>query len=330
MDEVIESEAKGKLDDDIDALYKLSLAEFIGARNNLAASLKREGRANDAGLVKTLAKPSVSAWAVNQLHWSHREAFNRLLVTGQRFRQALTSDPVTRTADMRESLDARREALSNLSDLATELLRDAGHNPSPDTIHRITTTLEAISVYATISDGPTPGRLTQDVDPPGFESLASLIPPIDTKERNEQATRVTASQDSDSAVTAISQTASPANEVQDVQGVHEETPRARKIAAKASLQEARSSLAEARATSQRLEAALKKAHAEAKEADSEAKLAEKQLREAEERFKKARAASQDAADRAQRIAIEAEEATQAVDAARRSFEKASKEIESLV
>ena len=61
--------AKRKLKDDIDELFKLPLAEFIGARNELATRLKKSGQANDANLVKTLAKPSVSAWTVNQLYW---------------------------------------------------------------------------------------------------------------------------------------------------------------------------------------------------------------------------------------------------------------------
>ena len=138
--------------------------------------MKRDKRADDANLVKALAKPSISAWAVNQLYWKHREPFDRLLAAGQRFRQAQTSHTAGRVADMRESLDSRRESISHLSDLATILLRDADYNPTPDTMHRITTTLEAVSAYAAPSDGPTPGRLTQDVAPPGFESLGSYVP----------------------------------------------------------------------------------------------------------------------------------------------------------
>ena len=326
--EGIGSETKGKLDDDVDALFKLPLAEFIGARNDLVARLKRAGRADDANLVKALAKPSISAWAVNQLHWKHREAVNRLLVTGQRFRQAQTSYTEGRIADIRRSLDARSEALSHLSDLATTLLRDAGHSPTPDTIHRITTTLEAVSAYAMPSDGRTPGRLTQDVDPPGFESLASLISGADTTERRDELTRVTRLQESGSAATKTGQRASPAGEVQKVRRV-EETRRA-KAAATVTLQEARRSLTQARSRAQRLEAEQKKAYAAAKEADAEARHAEKQLREAEERFKKASAASRDAADRAQRTAVETEEAAQAVEDAKRIIEKASKELESLL
>jgi hypothetical protein len=333
-DEGIESENRGNLEDDVDALFKLPLAEFTGARNDLAARLKRDGRANDSNFVKALAKPSISAWAVNQLYWNHREAFERLLSTSQRFRQSQTSHPAARMADLRGSLDARGEALSHLSNLATVLLREAGHNPTPDTIHRITTTLEALSAHATLSDGPTPGRLTQDVDPPGFASLASLIPGTDTTKRNEELTRVIPSQKSGSAAAKTRQ-ATPSGNVQKVLQ-DEETRRPKIAAAKVSLQEARRSLTEAQRRAQRSEAAQKKAHAEAKkadaeakEADAEARQAEKHLRDAEQRFNNASTASQDAAHRAERISAEAKEAARDVEDAERAIEKASKELKLL-
>ena len=241
-------------------------------------------------------------------------------------------------ADLRGSLDARREALSHLSDLATELLRDAGHNPTPDTIHRITTTLEALSAHATLSEGPTPGRLTQDVDPPGFASLASLIPAIsatDTTKRNEEPARITPSQKSGSAAAKPRQ-AKPTTDAQRISEA-EETRRARVAAAKVSLQEARRSLTEAQRRAQRSQAAQKKALADAKKADVEAKKAEaearqaeKHLRDAEQRFNKASAASQDAAHRAERISAEAKEAAQGVEDVERTIEKVSKELQLLL
>src|SRR5437899_4426387 len=145
-----------KLDDDIDALFKLPRTEFISARKALAARLKKNGLVSEAEGVKALAKPSISAWTVNQLYWRHPEAFDELIATSQRFRQAQTTGKMV---NMREALDARREALSRLSDLTTEALRAAGHNPSLDTLRRIATTLEALSVATSISDRPTFGRL---------------------------------------------------------------------------------------------------------------------------------------------------------------------------
>jgi len=238
------------------------------------------------------------------------------------------SDLAHRQQDGRLARIARREALSQLSDLATVLLREAGHNPTPDTIHRITTTLEALSAHATLSDGPTPGRLTQDVDPPSFASFASFFPGTNDTKRNEELARVTPSQKSGGGAAKPRQV-TPTGNAQKV-SEDEETRRPRIAAAKVSLQEARRSLTEAQRRAQRSEAAQKKAHAEAKKADAEARQAEKHLRDAEQRFDKASAASQDAADRAERISAEAKEAAQRVEDAERTIEKASRELELLI
>jgi hypothetical protein len=314
-----------ELEDDIDALFMLPLAEFTGARNVLSAKLKKSGRGDEAASVKALGKPPVSAWAVNQLYWNHREAFDQLIASGERFHKAQTSGKV---ADMRASLDARREVLSQLTDLATSLLRDAdpnpGRNPSLDTIHRITTTLEGMSVYASRSDGPRRGRLTHDVDPPGFESFGSFVPAATKQEAggSRQAAgkpgRVTDSR-KPSRTTKSQQKATTDDEVRQV----EETRKTNIADARVSLQDAKRSLAEARAGAQGLEAAQRKA-------DAEAKKAEKHQREAEENLKKAKARSEVAAQRARRVTAELEDAARAVDDAERTVEKASKELESLL
>jgi hypothetical protein len=299
-----EGGTRSQLDDDIDALFGLPLAEFIGARKALAAQLKKEGRSIDVERVNALAKPSISAWTVNQLYWNHREEFDRLISTGQRFHKAQSSRVAGKASDMREALDARRDALSELSDLATSILHDAGHNPSLDTIRRITSTLEALSAYALLPDGPTAGRLTQDVDPPSFESLASLMPQGGAVKH--------------SAVTQTRQKATPAEEARSLK----ESRQARIAAAKSSLQAAKKSVADARARAQSLETEQKKVDAVAKEA-------EKQKREAEARFKKARFVAEDAMRRARSSREEVDEARKALEDARRNVEKATKELESL-
>ena len=52
---------------EIDALFQLSPPEFVSARNALVAQLKKAGRDEVASVVKSLPKPSISAWTVNQL-----------------------------------------------------------------------------------------------------------------------------------------------------------------------------------------------------------------------------------------------------------------------
>src|SRR5438045_6793401 len=268
-----------KLDDDIDALFKLPLTEFVGARKELAARLKKSGSVSEAEGVKALAKPSISAWTVNQLYWKHREEFYDLIATAKRLRKAQTSGKML---NMREALDARREALSRLSDLASAILRDAGNNPSLDTLRRISTTLEALSAFASQADGPTPGRLTHDIDPPGFDSFASFTSSAGTKTRAAETPRV-----SPATKSVASSGKSHEKTKASVDASRREERQTRINAAKLSLQSAKKALTAARASAQSLAAAQKKAEANAKEA-------EKTRREAEERFKKANAAAEDA------------------------------------
>jgi hypothetical protein len=303
---------------DVDVLFRLPLAEFTGERNALAARLKKIGRGDQSVLVKALVKPTVSAWAVNQLYWNHRESFDRLIASGERFHKAQASGKI---ADMREALDVRREELTHLSDLATSLLRDGAHPPSLDTTRRITSTLEAVSamsVDASRSDAPRPGRLTHDVEPPGFESLASWMPLARMTQPAKEPARPTSSQKSSDVAANTRRKVATDDDVRQV----EETRKAQVAEAKVSLQSAKRSLAQAQARAQRLAAKQKKA-------DAEAKTAEQHRREAEQSLEKAKAASEDAARRARGVAIEIKEAVSAVDDAERTVEEAGKELKSL-
>ena len=299
---------KNKLEDEIDALFTLPVAEFTGARNMLATRLKKEGRGDEAERVKLLGKPPLSAWAVNQLYWNCRDEFEQLIATGKRFHTAQASRSAAKAANMRDSLDARRQALVQLSDLATELLQDAGHNPSQDTLRRITTTLEALSTYALLPDGPTPGRLTQDVDPPSFEMLASLI--------SSDATTVAPAR-------TRSIAASPAREKSTAAADARKIRQAKIAEAKVLLQEAKKALIDARAQTQSAEAAHEKATADAKET-------EKYKRAAEERLQRATAVAEAAARRAQTTSTEAQETAHAFEDAKRKVDEATKELESLL
>ena len=295
---------KNKLEDDIDALFRLPLSDFTSARNTLAAQLKQQGRRDDADRVKLLSKPSISAWTVNKLYWDHRDAFDELMVTGKRLRPAQKLRLAGKVAGMRDSLEARREALVQLSDLATELLTEAGSNASPDTLRRVITTLEAMSAHGLLPDGPTPGRLTQDLNPPSFDSLASLMSGAATTGEAEEAP------------------VRKSNASTNVRRL-EEARRAKIADAKVTLQEAKRSLNDARARAQNLESVQKKAKAAAKEA-------EKNRRDAEELLEKAIAASENAARRAQSVATEMAEAAKTVQVAKRALEQATKELESLL
>jgi hypothetical protein len=299
--------------DEVDKLFQIPLAEFTGARNSLAAKLKKEGDTEAAERVKTLAKPSISAWAANQLYWRDRKAFDRLIAAGDQFRQAQAAQLAGKSADLRAPLDARRQALSELMKIAGDILREAGHPASPDTTRRIMTTLEALATYGQHAAAPSAGRLTDDVDPPGFEALAALVP------RGSSASRQTAPR----VIPFNLRKPEPAKRrggdtKEDARRVEAER-RAREAEARKALQEAERALADARRAAERARAEMKAAAARAKAADK-AKAA------LESRFEKLSAAAEAARQDARRVAGQAEEAAQAVDDAERAVKSARDQL----
>ena len=293
---------------DIDALFQLPLTEFTSSRNALAARLKKEGRAEEAETIKGMQKPPVSAWAVNQLAWRHRKDVDNLLAVGERFRKAQAAQLAGKTADMHALLNERRDALSALMKEAAVILRDSGHSPSPDTTRRIATTLEALAAWGDTPGAPRAGRLTDDLDPPGFEALAALVPRDGGGKRTSEPTRVLPFTQQQRARRGKDKSA--------------EDQAAARAKAREALTEAEKGLREAQREAERAEAALKKAAARAK-------AAQKEKDEIDARYEKVQAEWQEASKEARKVAESAEEAAQAVTDAEREVERARKAVEEI-
>jgi hypothetical protein len=153
------------LDSQIDALYQQPLAGFTAARNALAKTLSGA----DAARVKKLPKPTVVPWAVNQLYWHARSAFDRLRASGEKLRTAQIAALKGKSADVRAALEAQRKAIADAVQQATALAGDSGSQPNAD---ELTRTLEALSLAPELPE--TPGRLTRALQPAGFEALAGV------------------------------------------------------------------------------------------------------------------------------------------------------------
>jgi hypothetical protein len=299
---------------EFDKLFQVPLTEFTSARNALAAKLKKEGDAESAERVKTLGKPSVSAWVANQLYWKYGESFERLLAAGEQFREAQSAQLSGKTADLRAPLEARREALAELTRLASDILRDTGHPPSPETMRRVTTTLEALATYGEQPGAPQPGRLTGDVAPPGFEALAALVPRgIDRVGQRQAPPRVIPFSHQKPHSKRKSGDAE-----QDARAAEAER-RAREAQAQRELRDAERALMAARKAAKQAEAAMK-------EAAARAKAAEKAKASLESRFEKLSAAAEAARQDARKVASKAEEAAQAVDDAERAVRTAREKL----
>ena len=159
-----------EIEKQIDALYQLPVAEFVAARDELSRRLKKGGDNAAATRIKGLEKPALSVWAVNQLYWTAREAWDALTRAGGRLRAAQRSG----AADtLREAARERRQALSVLLKKAEAALEAGGHVANPQTMGRISGTLEAIAAQERFEAA---GRLGHDLQAPGFEALSGLVP----------------------------------------------------------------------------------------------------------------------------------------------------------
>ncbi|HUH03885.1 MAG TPA: hypothetical protein VML75_17940, partial [Kofleriaceae bacterium] len=154
---------------EIDQLYRRPLGEFIAARNELHASL-RTTDPEAAARVKGLAKPTVSAWAVNQLYWDARPLYQALIAAGAALHAMTGGD-----ADgLRAAMATRRRALDEALRCAEGVLERGGHATGMTIRRRVSLTLDALAAYGGGDDAPRAGRLTGDVDPPALDQLALL------------------------------------------------------------------------------------------------------------------------------------------------------------
>jgi hypothetical protein len=126
-------------------LYGLPLERFIAQRNALAKELRAAGRRDDAARVGAMRKPSLAAWAVNQLVRTQRRAVAALFDAGDALRRA-QSDLLAGRGDpraLREAGKRERTSVAKLLEAARGLLSSEGHELSPAMLERVSDTLHA-------------------------------------------------------------------------------------------------------------------------------------------------------------------------------------------
>src|SRR5687768_12956530 len=152
------------IESEIDRLYQLPLSEFTAARNALA----KQAGGSDAARIRTLAKPPITAWAVNQLYWQQGDAWNELMAAADNARKAHRAVLAGRSGDVRAAGKVHDEAVERALKTTLTLLAAAGQPATDATKHAIATTLRALP-----GEEP-PGRLTRVLQPAGFEMLSGL------------------------------------------------------------------------------------------------------------------------------------------------------------
>ena len=173
--------------DDIAALYRLPPGEFTAARNALAKQMGAAGAE-----VRALEKPQAAAWAVNQLYWQRRAAYDALIKAAGVMRQAHAQMLSGRKADVPQAEVAHRDAMRAATAAIREVAQAAGEVLSGGTLEAVADTLRSLPT------NDLPGQLTRPLKPLGMEALIGIgvresrSPGVAKKEAAERAKRVKA------------------------------------------------------------------------------------------------------------------------------------------
>src|SRR4051812_7657788 len=335
---------KNDLDAELAGLYRGPLEGFTAARNELAKQLRKFGQGEDADRVKSLAKPTPSAWAVNVLFERDREKMEALLAAGKKARAAQQQAVSGRGAEaLREGLGAGRRLIDELRRLGGGILAEAGPGGSRALMGRRRGGGRGGGGGGTVAGGgggagrPIRGRtgtdlqararspaaaeeasrrwLDRDLDPPGFEVLAGLqlagAPVVDIAARRAQreAKRAPAKKAPPPPPPKLVHPPKPKGETE-----RERKERERREAAERARQEREAE--RIRRLVEVAETKLERARNEANTLREVAEAAEKAASEARRRAEAAELAADRAREKADRAAERVERAEEEVQAAR--------------
>src|SRR5688572_5067361 len=269
----------------LDRLYQLPLSDFVSARNALA---KEPGA--DAAAIRALQKPSLPAWAVNQLYWRHRDVYDDLVARAQDLRATHDATLGGKRPDLRGASRVHEEAVDAALKATLAVLAEDGQPVTEATRQAVATTLRGLP-----ADEP-PGRLTRQLQPRGFEMLAAALPGGKVRPAAPPAKPAAASSPASATKAGTDARTQDPDRLAAARDALTAAIREARLAEQAARREefeAARAAREADKANQRLEAAkdaVREAQAALKEATREADAAEKASAEARERSDRAAAA----------------------------------------
>lgn len=142
----------------LDRLYSVELANFVAERRAIALALKASGDKEQAKAIESLRKPSLAAWALNQVVRKHRGEVDELLEAQDEMGSA--SSP----AALREAGERRRRLIAQLTGRAVDILTESGHGGEANR-SKVEMTLLAVGTDAEAAKAFRAGRLAGDLQP---------------------------------------------------------------------------------------------------------------------------------------------------------------------
>jgi hypothetical protein len=155
--------------DEADELYALPLEEFTKARNELEKRLRKDGQRDEAAEVKALRKPTVPAWALNQVARQRAGEVGDLIDAGRRVREA--QDELLAGGD-RKALDRagsdQRELVRTLVRAAVDVGKEGGIGTGAAFEDKVGATLRAAAADDEVAAQLVAGRLEREHEAVGL------------------------------------------------------------------------------------------------------------------------------------------------------------------
>jgi hypothetical protein len=146
----------------LDGIYAAPFDAFVPRRGEAVAALRAAGHVAAARVVAAAAKPSRTAWALNQV--ARRRP--QLLTAALEARAHAAAAQATGEGDaLRATARAYRDALAALVQAATDAVRDDGGELTPAQGRRVSATVQAVAGAADsgLREAVLAGRLVADV-----------------------------------------------------------------------------------------------------------------------------------------------------------------------
>ena len=169
------------IDQAAEELYGLSPGDFTRARDARVKEVRGDGDREAANAIKALRKPTVAAWALNQLARRRPNELERLLRAGEELRTA--QEELVGGGDRGAFQDAattERELVAELSADATALASEAGERGS-GLQEKVAATLHAAALDEETAEELRAGRLVREREAIGGFGAAGAPAPSGTK-----------------------------------------------------------------------------------------------------------------------------------------------------
>lgn len=296
----------------LDELYRTPPEGFVARRTELAKERTTAGDKAGAKELKAAKRPTVAAWAINQLRDSVPDLVDEACELAETGRAVLTGE---QAGDARALASQRRTLVAALLKEARGVLAGAGLEVSSATERQVVETLDAALVSPDVAELVAVGRLLAATTATGFEGLIAVDNPFAVQEDSSDTPRpkltvlkggkASGPKKPTSAAGPDDEDEDDAEEAERAQALLEQ--RAAETAAAAEKANARLAEVqeEAEEATEQLEAAQERAAAAARaltEAESEAKRAEQHLNEVTERLEAAEEDAEAADDAARKAA----------------------------